>query len=97
MVDSWMDETCPCCGYKTITADYEICQICGWEYDSHGQNLDPDEGGGPNRATLREAQQNFISFGASSREMLASVRAPTCSDRKDPDWRALAPVAARSP
>lgn len=25
--------TCPCCGYKTISTTYDICDIYGWEHD----------------------------------------------------------------
>jgi ribosomal protein L37E len=33
--------TCRCCGYKTIGSSYEICDICGWEYEPV-QSEDPN-------------------------------------------------------
>ena len=80
--------TCPCCGYETISDSYEICEICAWEYDE-SQLRNPDEGGGPNPMTLREAQRNYASFGAKGERYLDMVRAPTAADRRDPQWKPL--------
>ncbi|KMK76250.1 CPCC family cysteine-rich protein [Alkalihalobacillus pseudalcaliphilus] len=60
--------TCPCCGYKTLAEavrdSYDICEVCYWE-DDFVQNEDPDYGGGANQVSLRQAQRNFLTFGAS--------------------------------
>ncbi len=81
--------TCPCCGYQVVSDSFEICKICGWEYDPYGQNINPDEGGGPNPMTLREAQRNYASFGAKGERYLDMVRAPTAGDRRHPQWKPL--------
>lgn len=83
-----MKYTCPCCGYKTLTAfrSYDICTICFWEDDAV-QSDDPDFEGGANRASLRQAQQNFIGFGACEKECINSARKPTKEDVKDPNWK----------
>ena len=81
--------TCPCCGYRTISGEYEICEICGWEYDVT-QHQNPNSTGA-NRVSLREAQQNYQQFGAAKKEIVGSmlVRAPTSDDVRDQHWRAL--------
>lgn len=70
---------CPCCGCKTFTHEpngsYEICEVCFWE-DDLIQLTDPDYEGGANPTSLRQAQQNFIKFGACDEEMLQNVRQP---------------------
>ncbi|MCK2000749.1 hypothetical protein MZM54_05010 [[Brevibacterium] frigoritolerans] len=87
-----MKYTCPCCGYKTLDekppGTYDICEICFWEDDSY-QYEHPDYDGGANTASLKEAQQNFINFGASERDFLKNVRPPTKYDKKDPSWKPL--------
>ncbi|HEX3045263.1 MAG TPA: glycosyltransferase [Bacillota bacterium] len=61
-------QTCPCCGYKTITevtvGDSKICRLCLWENDPLQHN-DSDFNGGANAVSLREARRNFQEFGAS--------------------------------
>ena len=41
---TFMDNTCPCCGYPTLTerAGYEVCRICAWEDDGQ-DNHNEDE------------------------------------------------------
>lgn len=85
--------TCKCCGYKTLgeylkNGTYEICKICYWE-DDGAQNNDPDQAGGANEPSLREAQKNFIEFGCSEKRFLSYVRPPNSTDTKDPDWKPL--------
>ncbi|WP_285616306.1 CPCC family cysteine-rich protein, partial [Pseudobacillus badius] len=81
-----MKYTCPCCGYKTLdeepTDTYEICEICFWE-DDGVQFRDPDYEGGANEVSLRQAQHNFIKFGACDKGSLKFVRHPNNSDIKD--------------
>jgi Cysteine-rich CPCC len=66
-------ETCPACGYPTISerAAYEICSLCAWEDDGQDDNPHRPEGyhdyfapgdvaGGPNHDySLTEARENF--------------------------------------
>lgn len=84
--------TCPCCGYKTLDEEppgtYDICTICFWE-DDIIQFDDPDYEGGANHVSLRQAQKNFLQFGACEKEMLRFVRKPKENDEKDSDWKPL--------
>lgn len=82
--------TCPCCGYKTLDTEheYDICKICFWEDDWY-QFIDPDSDGGANKVSLRQAQKNFIEFGACEKEMLQHVRKPNKDDIKDENWKPL--------
>lgn len=80
---------CPCCGYKTLDNEheYDICPICFWE-DDYWQFKDVDlEGGANNGTSLRQAQQNYIEFGACDRGMLNYVRKPHTYDIKDESWK----------
>ena len=87
--------TCPCCGYRTLSirppGTYEICYICGWE-DDPVQFNDPDSQNGANTVTLREAQQNFVTFGYSTERVKTFVRKPLPSDIRDSSWSALPPI-----
>lgn len=81
---------CPCCGYKTLAAEYrgshEICPICFWE-DDGVQFDDPDFEGGANPMSLRQAQRNFQLLGACEEAMSSFVRQPAADDEKDENWR----------
>lgn len=44
---------------------------------------------GANYVSFREAQQNFIKFGACDRKSIKFVRKPTESDRRDLYWKLL--------
>lgn len=83
-------KTCQCCGYKTLEENsiYDICDICFWE-DDIVQNNNPDYVGGANRTSLREAQKNFLEFGACDRDCIDCVREPMDSDEKDMTWKPL--------
>ena len=87
-----MKYTCPCCGYKTLEEEppgtYEICNICYWE-DDPVQFNDHDYEGGANEVSLRQAQKNFIAFGACEECFVGSVRKPTSEDVKDASWREI--------
>ena len=87
-----MKYTCPCCGYRTIEEEppgtYEICNICYWE-DDEVQFNDHDFEGGANEASLRQAQKNFIAFGASEESFVGSVKKPTGEDIKDANWKQI--------
>ena len=56
---------CPCCDYFTLDqrGEHLICPVCFWEDD--GLDVDQlDQRSGPNHISLREARENFRSFGA---------------------------------
>lgn len=78
-------QTCPCCGYKTISEEFEFCEICGWCYDV-GQHRLPDYSGGSNAISLREARRNYLRYGAKEQSARTWVRAPTSEDERDPAW-----------
>lgn len=85
-----MKYTCPCCGYKTLPEEpsdtFYICEICGWE-DDGVQFYNPDIEGGANEVSLKQAQKNFIKFGASEERFVENVRKPNEEDIKDPYWK----------
>lgn len=77
---------CPCCRYTTLTvyggsAEYEICQVCGWQHD-HVDEAEPDAPPlGPNRVSLSQARANFMEFGASERRLIGHMRPPRPDER----------------
>ncbi|QKE75679.1 hypothetical protein HPK19_24560 [Arthrobacter citreus] len=87
-----MKYTCPCCGYKILDEEppgtYDICSICFWE-DDPVQFKDPDFEGGANIPSLRQAQINFIEFGACEERCIEFVRKPNERDKKDTNWKLL--------
>ncbi|MCM3169185.1 CPCC family cysteine-rich protein [Peribacillus frigoritolerans] len=87
-----MKYTCPCCGYKTLEEEppgtYDICSICFWE-DDGVQHSDPDYDGGANTPSLRQAQKNYLVFGACEDGCIEFVRKPNEKDVKDPVWKPL--------
>jgi len=84
--------TCPCCGYKTLDekppGTYAICNICYWEDDGI-QYDDVDYEGGANIPSLRQAQRNYILFGAYEERCKEFVRKPNKKDEKDSEWQPL--------
>ncbi|MHC0039752.1 CPCC family cysteine-rich protein [Pseudoneobacillus sp. C159] len=87
-----MKFTCPCCGYKTLDEEppgtYDICEICFWEDDGVQFN-DPDFKGGANVPSLRQAQKNFIEYGAKEITKVKYVRMPSFTDEREPNWKPL--------
>lgn len=83
---------CPCCGYKTFdvpaNGSYDICPVCFWE-DDPVQLKNPDYVGGANHISLRQAQKNFLEFGACEKNMKSHVRAPREDEARDEDWTPL--------
>lgn len=83
---------CPCCGYKTFDSKpdgtYDICPVCFWE-DDPVQLDDPDYEGGANPMSLRQAQHNFLEFGACDRDMLQNVRQHAKDEQRDENWQPL--------
>ncbi len=53
------------------------------------QYIDPDYEGGANGVSLKQAQQNFIKFGACDVGSIRFVRQPNQEDTKDPNWKPL--------
>ena len=84
---------CPCCGYKTLDekppGTDNICEVCFWE-DDGVQFDDPDYTGGANLVSLRQAQKNFMEFGATDQLVLDFVRMPTKKEKRDENWKPLA-------
>lgn len=78
--------TCPCCGYKTFDEDPlgNICNNCYWE-DDNLMNENPDYWGGANGVCLRQAQRNFIRYGASEKLFIDKVKKGNYE--KDPLWK----------
>jgi hypothetical protein len=98
--DEPMLHYCLCCGYRTIEGyetnfgyarppdTFDICPICFWQDDAVGYDK-PDIAIGPNHVSLKQAQRNFLAFGASEERVLPYVRKPTPEDERDPNWRLL--------
>lgn len=81
--------TCPACGYLVFDEppDYEICPVCGWQYDVVDIALGTTTAG-PNRIPLVQAQDNFLLYGtADPREPRA--REAQWEFRRDPVWRRI--------
>jgi len=53
-----MKFTCPCCGYKSLEGNKNICKVCDWINDPY-QAMDPDLNAGLNGESLRWAQFHF--------------------------------------
>lgn len=66
---------CACCGYLTVTEEYDICAVCGWEADNV-QEANPSFSGGANKPSLDDARSSYAEMGASDPGKLAGVRAP---------------------
>lgn len=81
--------TCPCCGYRTIGAEFDICDICAWQHDLVQEEEPYENGYGANSVSLKEAQENFAAFGAAARGLLPIARSPGLDDDRDPDWKPL--------
>ena len=53
------------------------------------QYRNPDYEGGANAESLRQAQRNFQSFGATSKDAISNVRKPTPEDKRKRNWKPL--------
>lgn len=84
------NSTCPCCGYMTMASppagSYDICPVCFWE-DDLTQFQNPNHTGGANFISLKQAQQNYMKFGACEMAMVPNVRKPLPDEPKDPEWK----------
>jgi hypothetical protein len=78
--------------YLTISdphpGTFEICPVCYWE-DDNAQFKNIDYKGAANEECLREASQNFMKFGASSRQFLKYVRAPLLDEISETEKKGL--------
>lgn len=85
-----MKYTCPCCGYNTLDEEppgtFDICEICYWE-DDHVQFEEPEFEGGANVPSLKQAQKNFIEFGACEKKLLEFTRKPHEEDIREAQWK----------
>jgi len=81
---------CPCCGHKTFKEEpngtYNICPVCFWE-DDPIQFDDPNYEGGANPTSLKQAQKNYVEFGACDLNMKRNVRPPNSEEPKDKNWK----------
>ena len=81
-----MNLPCPACGYSTIGEDtygtYNICPVCGWE-DDGVQLANPASGGGANRESLIEAQEQALV------DHPFEDQSPFQGFTRDPRWRPL--------
>ncbi|SEP95926.1 Cysteine-rich CPCC [Lachnospiraceae bacterium RM5] len=50
---------CPCCKTGMVEGLYDICEVCGWEYDPV-QNEDTDFEGGANKDSLKEYRKKYF-------------------------------------
>lgn len=69
------EKQCACCGYFSISEEWEICSVCFWE-DNWYQAAHMDDAAGPNTICLRDARENFQKFGASEERFILMVRPP---------------------
>ena len=80
---------CPCCGHMSFSeppGSYDICPICYWE-DDVVQLRWVLRGGGANKPSLVESQQNYAKHGAMEERFVKNVRQPRAGDERDPEWR----------
>lgn len=92
-------ETCPCCGYVSLDSrgSFDICVLCFWEDDGTSETDEywREIPCGPNRVSLRDAQKNFLAFGACDEHGLACVKKYRHEQRglvKDPAFTLLPDV-----
>jgi len=82
---------CPCCGrlvHQQMPGFHQACPICGWE-DDLAQLRFPLMPGSSNTVSLREAQRNFLDYGASERRNRGKTRSVIEGDELDAGWRLL--------
>ena len=77
---------CPCCKYLTLSSRgyYEICKVCFWEDDGQDEHDADIVRGGPNaELSLRQAQDNYRTFGATEKRFLKYVRPPRAEEMQE--------------
>jgi len=79
-----MKYRCPCCGNLTLEekppGTFNICPVCYWE-DDNLQFNNHEYDGGANKVSLKQAQKNYILFGAIDKKYLGVVRKPLKSEK----------------
>ena len=60
---------CPCCNYYTIYENFDICELCFWQYDEIYLDK-PDKIGGANEISLNAARKNYNIYGVSELRFL---------------------------
>lgn len=91
-------ETCPCCGYISLRdrGGFDICVMCFWEDDGNENSVYWREvPSGPNSVSLRDAQKNFLGYGACDEHALECVKNYRYEQRglqKDPNFTLLPEV-----
>lgn len=71
---------CLCCGYQTITHDFDICPVCYWQKDFY-QEKNIEDNGGPNLVSLKEARENFKKNKVSDLQYKSLVRSPLDNEK----------------
>jgi ribosomal protein L37E len=66
---------CACCGHRTVSEEYDICPVCGWEKDKVQERFIGYRGGA-NKLCLAEARELFRLDGCSDPAFADSVRPP---------------------
>ena len=79
-----MRATCPCCGHRTLAApspSWETCPVCYW--------TDEPADAPASEQALFDAQQAFLTTGASDPHWQAAVRPPRDGEALAPAWHPL--------
>ncbi len=66
---------------------HDICSICFWHDDPPARDKPDFSGGANGELTLRQAQLNYMSFGACDEESINDVRPPGDGDIRNPNWK----------
>lgn len=66
---------CPVCKNYTVEDNYDICEVCYWEYDLVAQEY-PDEIIGANNVSLEQGIVNYGKFRAVEEKYISVVRKP---------------------
>ena len=73
-------QKCICCEYLVIEGDFDICPVCYWQKDFF-QEKNIDDAGGPNLVSLRDAKENFKTFGVIEKRFKKHVRLPLDNEK----------------
>jgi hypothetical protein len=90
-LNTFSKHACVCCGYKTMYREdhlWEICPVCFWQ-SCPLQNTEPTNNSGANTVSLKEAQHNFILFGACDESARQFVRPPHKDEARDNSWKQI--------
>jgi hypothetical protein len=82
---------CPCCGHLVHDeqpGSYLVCPVCFWE-DDLVQLRWPLYTGGADKQSLSEAQQNYLSRGASDPRFTRNVRPPNEDEPVEEGFRPI--------